>query len=271
MFIENNEKYNRLINEWESLYNTVMCTHWHGKFDFYITDDIQNDYQKLLEEGEVYLEPHKLCVGLMLPPYKTRQKPLIILSTATFTNSIDTFFHEYTHAIHISEFFDMLEWDTSKFILKSPSANTFRLWSEAYATYYGLYFYILLENKGKTKQALNSLKNPKSSRKHFSYAKNLIKNENHIPPSLIMQFLGAYILLEKYCPALYRDYNLMPCKIIVECDTPPILDNIYNIIKNNNSTRKILSENNYNSLTNDFKKLGFITTINPTDKITPLS
>ncbi len=243
MFIKDNKQYNNLINEWECLYNDVLNTNWNDKFDIYVSNSINTDLQTFIQDD---IEKHENNfmpqAGVTLPPYKNRKSATIILNEQIFANEqYDTFFHEYTHAIHMTELCSLTKLDQSMIMYKIPYASAFHLWSEARAAHDGLYFELLLNSNTDTLELENALKNKIYVQSIFD---DMVTNLscNGWNSSKFMQFIGEYLLLDEMGPAEYHNCGKVPFFIINRVSGVQSYKIIETIIKRNTTTDKIIPQ-----------------------------
>ena len=243
MLIKDNKQYNNLINEWECLYNDVLHTHWNGKFDIYVSNSINTDLQAFIQDDiEKYENSFMPQAGVTLPPYKNRKSATIILNEQIFANEqYDTFFHEYTHAIHMTELCSLTQLDQSMIMYKMPYASAFHLWSEARAAHDGLYFELLLNSNADTLELENALKSK-------IYAQSILDSMvanlhyNGWNSSKFMQFIGEYLLLDEMGPAEYHNCGKVPFFITNRVSGIQSYKIIETIIKHNTTTDKIIPQ-----------------------------
>lgn len=243
MFIKDNKQYNNLINEWECLYNDVLNTNWNDKFDIYVSNSINTDLQTFIQDD---IEKHENNfmpqAGVTLPPYKNRKSATIILNEQIFANEqYDTFFHEYTHAIHMTELCSLTQLDQSMIMYKMPYASAFHLWSEARAAHDGLYFELLLNSNTDTLELENALKNELYAQNIlYSIVKNL--HYNGLTTSKLIQFVGQYLLLDELGPAEYHNLGKIPFFIVNLFGGIKAYKIIETIIKHKTTTDKIIPQ-----------------------------
>ena len=255
MIIENNEKYNNLINQWSNMYIKAFDVDYTDQFDVHFLS-VQNEQEVLNdiidfaedEQEKIDISIDGANIASCLFPYKNRTKFHIFITKKLYATELDdictsrSFAHEYTHVVDFINFIQDKNWDINKRLCTFDKYNTLMYLSEFHSFYRGRLFANMFGNNTDLLTTIEILTDPKNVVKMLNFYEgvfiqnyqddtNILSRNKHI-----LEFLATHLLVNKYGTQEFVKAHPLP-QIIVDCfgDKMEVIYSILNAVKNADS------------------------------------